>query len=268
MPLAPIPEEHDSDVTALTSAISSLEMSPLPEMGGDCPIYQEPLKDAVVALPCKHVFDIHCIRYWVATKFPQAISCSSCRTVITHVQLNAGKEDQKEVPCGEVITNEDVAAEQPDFPNIARAFGRIYWQVQQVRRITARGRVSVEYPWVEYHSVVAKFEGGVAVVSRQLLLKVVQEGIETISTLQRLLWIKYYKVSHPRSDKLRRMVNQSSSQSLERARKEVEDFRKKCGENRGLLDIPRGTYTRPEQKLAIGDRGIQQVKLHKTAGIF
>jgi hypothetical protein len=130
------------------------------------------------------------------------------------------------VLCGGVITNEDVAAasqEQPDFPNRARAFGRIYWQVQQVWRITARGRVCVEYPWVEYHSVVAEFEGGVAVVSRQLLLKVVQEGIETISTLQRLLWIKYYKVSHPRSDKLRRMVNQSSSQSLERARKKVED---------------------------------------------
>jgi hypothetical protein len=34
------------------------------------------------------------------------------------------------------------------------------------------------------------------------------------------------------------------------------------------LDIPRGTYTRLEQNLAIGDRGIKQVKLHKTAGTF
>jgi hypothetical protein len=116
--------------------------------------------------------------------------------------------------------------------------------------------------------VAAEFEGGVAVVSRHLSLKVVQEGIETKSTLQRWLWIKYYRASHTRSDKLRRMVNQSSSQSLERARKEVEDFRKEWGENRKLLDLPRGTYTRPEQSLAIGDRGIQQVKLRKTAGTW
>jgi len=274
MSSAATPEEPDSGVTALTTAISSLEMRPLPERGGNCPICQEPLKDAAVALPCKHVFDIHCIRSWVITKFPEAISCPSCRTVITHVQLNAGKEDQKEVTCGELVTYEDIAApsqEQPDFPNIARPFGRIYGQGQQgqqVRRITARGRVLVEYPWVEYRSVVAEFEGGVALVSRQLWLQVVQEGLETKSTLQRLLWIKYYKASHPRSDQMRRMVNPSSSQSLERARKEVDDFRKEWGENRGLLDIPRGTYTRPEQKLAIGDRGIQQVKLQKTAGIF
>lgn len=268
MPLAATPEEPDSDVTALTTAISSLEMIPIQETGGDCPICQELLKDAVIALPCKHIFDIHCIRYWVATKFPLAISCPSCRTVITHVQLNVGKDDQKEAPWRELITDEDITAasqEQPDFPNIAQEFGRIIWQVHQFRRVTARGRVSVEYPPVEYHSVVAEFEGGVAVVSRHLSLKVVQEGIETKSTLQRWLRIKYYKASHSSSDKLRRTVSQSSSQSLERARKEVVDFRKEWGENRRFLDIPRGTYTRPEQSLVIGNRGIQQVKLRKTA---
>jgi hypothetical protein len=273
MSSAATPEETDSDVTALTTAISSLDMRPLPETGGDCPICQEPLKVAAVALPCKHVFDIHCIRYWIITKFPEAISCPSCRMVITHVQLNAGKEDQKEVTCEEVITDEDVAAasqEQPDFPNIALA---IYWQVQQlqqVRRSTARGRVFVEFPWFGYHSSEAEFEGGVATVSRLFKLEVVQEGIETKSTLKRLLWLKYYKASDPTLDKLRRLVYQLSSQSFERARKEVEDFKKEWGENRGLLDIPRETvtYTRPEQILAIGDRGIQQVKLQKTASIF
>lgn len=266
MSSAATPEVPDSDVTALTTAISSLEMSPLSETGGDCPICQEPLEDAVAALPCKHVFDIDCIRYWVATKFRLVISCPSCRAAISHFQLNVGKEDQKEVPWREVITEEFitvVSQEQQDFPNIAREFSRIIWQEQQLRRITARGRVSVKYPPVEYHSVVAHFEYGVAVVSRHLSLKVVQEGIETKSTLQRGLRIKCYRASHPKSHKLRRMVNHSSSQSLERARNEIEDFMKEWGENRKFLDTPRGIYTLPEQSLAIGDRGVQQVKLRK-----
>jgi hypothetical protein len=268
MSSAAIPKESDSAVKALTTATSSLELIPLLETGGDCPICQEPMKDAVVVLPCKHVFSLHCIRYWVATRFPRPITCPSCRTVITHVLLNVGKDDKRKIPWRELITDEDVAAasqEQQDFSNLAQDYRRIIWQLQQWMRVEARGIVSVKYPPVEYHSVAAEFEGGVAEVSRHLSLKVVQEGIQTKSTLQRWLRIKYYKASHPRTESLRRMTNSSSSQSLERARQEVVDFRKEWGENRRLLDIPRGTYTRPEQILVIGDRGIQQVKLLKKA---
>ncbi len=233
MPPAEIPEKHHSDATTLTTAISSLEMIPLPQdTGGECPICQEPVKDALVALPCKHVFDIQCIRYWAATKFPLAVS--SCRTLITHFQINVGKNDQKEVPWVEVITDEDITAaseEQPDFPNIARELGSITWQVQQFGRMRAGGRVYVEYPPVEYQWVVGEFEGGVAEVSRLLSLKVVQEGMQTKSKLRRWLRFKYYKPSHGRTDKLRRMVNQSSSKSLERARQEVQDFKEERARN-------------------------------------
>ncbi|KAH8789083.1 hypothetical protein F5882DRAFT_494656 [Hyaloscypha sp. PMI_1271] len=234
-----------------------------------CPICHEPFDDEVAVLPCKHIFDIRCIRYWAATKFPRTISCPICRTPITEVLLNVRKEDEKQVPMSEIVRDEDIAAADRDpgdaiFQRIAQSVEIINWQIRQWGRLEARGALSVTYEPLEYLSTVAPLGNGVAQVKRYLSLSIKQQGTRTTSTLHRWLEIKYYKASNtPKFRNLRSRATSLSHPELNRARKEADSFKKEYSENRKLINI--GDYENHEEHLEISDRGVQAVTLFKKA---
>jgi hypothetical protein len=234
-----------------------------------CPICHEPFNDEVAVLPCKHIFDIRCIRYWVATKFPRTITCPTCRTPITEVLLNLWKEDEKQVLLSEIVTDEDIAVAGQDsgeemFQRIVQSVEIINWQIMQWERIEARGALSVTYEPLEYLSTVAPLGNGVAQVKRHLSLSIKQQGIRTTSTLHRWLGIKYYKASNtPKFRNLRSRATSLSHPELNRARQEADGFKKEYSENRKLINI--GGYESREEHLDISDRGVQAISLFKKA---
>ncbi|KAN0106476.1 hypothetical protein V8E51_009352 [Hyaloscypha variabilis] len=260
-------EGYDQDV----DSESSLEDDDI-QISEECPICLDTLEDAIALLPCNHVFDILCFRHWIKARLPQNIACPLCRSSVLKLLLNRGKEDEKEVLLSEILTDEELAATRRvtfvDQTSINQVAETLRWQEAQWRRLDARGAISVTYEPIEYMSIIAPFEDGIAVVSRRLSLNVTQLGNRTDSTLRRWLKIDYYKPKFTSKFRdLQSKASYSSRPAMHRARQEIADLQEEYSE---ALKWPnmrnmRWVYQQPEQYLAFGDRGVRKITLSKKA---
>ncbi|KAE9370383.1 hypothetical protein N431DRAFT_342622 [Stipitochalara longipes BDJ] len=252
--------------------IGSLVVDDVIQILEHCTICHKTLKNAVSLLPCNHVFDISCIRYWMIAKFPETITCPLCRTLVGKLSANRGKEDEKEVLLSEILMNEEIVAagrqNSVDLGNLIQSFDIIHWQFLQWQRLAARGPVSVTYEPVEYLSVIAPFEDGIAVVSRHLSLSIKQQDIRTVSTLGRWLKIEYYKPKFTsRFRDLQNRASASSRPAMHKARQEIADLQEEYSEAFKWPNTHsmRWVYQRPDQYLGMSDRGVQGITLLKKA---
>jgi len=190
------------------------------------------------------------------------------------VCLNRGQENEKEILVGEVLRNKDLVGARNENPWDISASDRALviesrrLQDLSLQRLAARGPVSVRYEPIEYMSIIAPFEDGVAVVSRIVSLYIKQRGIVTSSTLRRWLTIEYYKPKF--TSKFRELQCRASSSSrpaMHRARLEIQYLQEEYAE---AYEWPntrnmRWVYRSPDQQLGMSDRGVQRITLSKKA---